>query len=586
MKKLLKYMREYRLRCALAPTFKMLEAASELFVPLVMADIIDVGIKNADKTYILWRCGLLGILAVLGLSFTVTAQYFSASAAVGFTASIKKALYRHIVNLEYKDIDREGTNSLLSKMTNDLKEIQNGVNLTLRLLARSPFVVFGAAIMAFTVDARSAVIFAVVIPLLLAVVFSIMLSSIPVFKKVQKRLEGVMTSVREYLYGVRLIRSFRRDAAEREKFDEKNGALEKITLFAGKISALMNPLTFVIINGGIIVLLYSGALRVSVGRLTQGQVVALYNYMSQILIELLKLASLVISISKALSAASRVEGIFETGEGEKTTKSCCKDVTKNDDAVTLSNVTFSYEGAGAPALSGISLSVKKGETVGIIGGTGSGKTTLINLISGFYRAADGSVEIYGKDISEYDREAVRKLFHQVPQKSVLFRGTVRENLLWGGEATDEELWRALKISQAADFLTEKDGLDTAVGEEGSNFSGGQRQRLCIARALVGEPDFLILDDSASALDLATDKALRAAIKRLDPHPTTFIVSQRTASIMHADKIIVLSDGACVGMGTHKELIGSCPEYRQIFASQFGDEAIEAFKLTDGKEVLA
>lgn len=585
MKKLLKYMREYRLRCALAPTFKMLEAAAELFVPLVMADIIDVGIKNGDKTYILWRCALLGLLAVLGLSFTVTAQYFSATAAVGFTANIKKALYSHIVNLEYKDIDREGTNSLLSKMTNDLKEIQNGVNLTLRLLARSPFVVFGAAIMAFTVDARSAVIFVVVIPLLLAVVFSIMLSSIPIFKKVQKKLESVLTSVREYLYGVRLIRSFRKDRAEKEKFDEKNDALEKITLFAGKISALMNPLTFIIINGGIIVLLYSGAVRVSSGRLSQGQVVALYNYMSQILIELLKLASLVISISKALSAASRVEGVFETGESAAES-AARQEIRKNDDAVCLTDVTFTYEGAGAPALSGISLTVKKGETVGIIGGTGCGKTTLINLISGFYTAQAGKVEIYGKSISEYDEKSVRRLFHQVPQKSVLFRGTVRENLLWGGAASDEELWRALEIAQAKDFLIQKDGLDTAVGEEGSNFSGGQRQRLCIARALVGEPDFLILDDSASALDLATDKALRTQIKKLDPHPTTFIVSQRTASIMHADKILVLSDGECAGIGTHRELLEGCSVYREIYASQFGDETLPPFKGPCGKEVLA
>lgn len=575
MKKLLKYMKEYRLRCILAPAFKVLEATSELFVPLVMAQMIDIGIKNADSGYITARAGILGALAVLGLSFTVIAQYFAATAAVGFTANIKKALYQKILRREYKDIDRIGTATLLSRMTNDVKEIQNGTNLTLRLLIRSPFIVFGAAVMAFTVDASGAVSFVIVIPLLMVAVFAIMLSSIPVFKKVQSQLERVMTSVREHLFGVRVIRSFGIEKREEDSFDEKNRALEKITVTAGKISALMNPVTYIIINGGIILLLSKGAIRVESGALSSGQVVALYNYMSQILIELLKLASLIISISKSLSAASRIEEVLEDEDAKE------GDAIPSDDADTaieVKNMTFRYEGAGAPALSNISLSVKKGETVGIIGPTGSGKTTLVNLLPGYYLPTEGDVLIGGVPTSECEKSALRRLFHVVPQRSVLFRGTVRDNLLWGNEnATDEELFTAAENAMALDFLREKDLLDTSIGEGGSGLSGGQRQRLAIARALVGDPEFLILDDSASALDLATDKALRKKLATLPFSPTVFIVSQRTSSIMHADKILVLSDGECVGLGTHSELLSSCPTYRDIFASQYGKDALPAFE---------
>lgn len=569
-------MKGYRARCAAAPFLKAIEALCELLVPVVMADIIDFGIKNADKPYILGRIALLGFLAVLGLCFTMAAQYFAASTAVGFTSNIKKALYRHITSLEYGDIDREGTSALLSKMTNDTREIQNGVNLTLRLISRSVLIVFGAAVMAFVVDAKSGLIFAVVIPVLFVVVFSIMLFSVPIYKKIQKRLESVVTSVREYLYGVRLVRSFGRDGAEAKRFDERNGALEKSSVFAGKISSLMNPLTLVIINLGVVALLYSGTVRVSAGTLTAGQVVALYNYMSQILIELLKLANLVMSISRALSAASRIEGVLESGaRGESgAIKEPQKEILKTSRAVELENVSFSYDADGAPALSGVSLSVESGETVGIIGQTGSGKTTLVNLISGFYKPSGGKVKIYGRDISEYDKNALRKAFHHVPQKSVLFSGTLRDNLLWGNEAaSDDELSRALESAVAMDFVEKKDGLDTWVGEEGAGFSGGQRQRLCVARALVGSPDFLILDDSASALDLATEKKLRGEIAAIEPHPTTFIISQRASSIMHADKILVMENGRRVGLGTHAELLSSCGVYREIFASQFGEESL-------------
>lgn len=573
MKKLLKYMKEYRLRCFLAPAFKMLEAASELFVPLVMSDIIDIGIANADRGYIGGKCVLLGVLALLGLSFTVFAQYFSASAAVGFTTNIKKALYSKIMNSSFSDIDRAGSSALLSRMTNDVKEVQNGTNLTLRLLVRSPFIVFGAAIMAFTVDVKSALVFAVVIPVLTAVVFALMLYSIPLYSKAQKGLERVLTSVREYLFGVRVIRAFGIDEKEEKRFDEKNEALEKITVFAGKVSALMNPLTYVIINCGIIFLLYIGGVQIKSSRLSSGQVVALYNYMSQILIELLKLASLIISISKALAAAKRIEGVLEGSSEESGGLDC---TGGGDNAIEIKNLTFTYEGASSPALYEINLTVKKGETVGIIGSTGSGKTTLINLIPGFYKADEGEVLINGHPVAEYDKSAVRREIHTVPQKSVLFRGSVRSNLLWGADASDAELEKALDSAMAHDFVFAKDGLDTWVGEDGAGFSGGQKQRLSIARALVGKPKILILDDSASALDLATDKALRKNIGELDFKPTTIIISQRTSSIMHADKILVLNGGRSVGIGTNEELLKNCNVYREIYASQFGEASLPDF----------
>ena len=574
-------MKEYRARCILAPTFKMLEAASELFVPLVVADIIDKGIALSNKSYIVSKCFLLIILAVLGLSFTVAAQYFSATAAVGFTANIKKALFRHIASLEYKEIDRLGTDSLITRMTGDINQIQNGVNLTLRLFARSPFIVFGAAVMAFTVDARSALVFVAVIPVLTAVVFAVMLYSIPLFKKVQLRIEKLTGAVREYLYGVRLIRSFRTDKAEKEKFDKRNDAALKISVFAGKVSALMNPLTYVIINLGIIALLGVGAKGVNASRLTSGGVVALYNYMSQILIELLKLANLVITVSKALSAASRVEQLFDVQSSENG-DALLTDNTRNDNAIEIENMSFAYENAGESALRNISLTVGKGETLGIIGPTGSGKTTLVNLICGYYTATEGEIKIYGKDVSQYDRYSLRKAMHIVPQKSVLFRGTVRDNLLFGADTDDDELMKAVRIAQAEDFLNAKDGLDTKIGEEGAGLSGGQKQRLAIARALVGSPDFLILDDSSSALDLATDKALRQALEAIESKPTTIIVSQRALSVMNADKIIVLCDGDAVGTGTHEELFASNELYREIYFSQFGEDSLSASEIKEAK----
>ncbi len=567
MKKLLKYMREYRIRSALAPIFKMLEAASELFVPLVMADIIDVGIASGDKNYILGRCLILVALAALGLSFTVTAQYFSASAAVGFVTNIKKALVRRILSFEYAEIDRVGAASALARMTTDAAELQNGVNLTLRLFMRSPFIVIGAAVMAFTVDAASAVTFVIVIPVLSAVVFALLLSSIPVFKKVQKKSEKLLFSVREHLFGVRVIRSFGLDEAEKKKFDDKNSSLTALSSFAGRISALMNPLTYVIINLGIVALLYRGGMRVENGDITLGQLIALYNYMSQILIELLKMANLIISISRSLSAASRIEEIFEIESEESGAAPVPENYTET---FRLDGVTFTYPGDSHPAVRNITLDLPRGGSLGIIGATGSGKTTLIDVMTGFYHAASGEVFAFGKPVGDLDRRAVRRGVRRVPQHSVLFSGTVRENLLWAEDATDEELEDAAAAAMAKDFLDEKDGLDTKIGEGGAGLSGGQRQRLAIARALVGKPEVLILDDSFSALDPATDRALRANISALPYHPTLIVASQRASSVMACDKIIVLEDGETVGYGTHDELLASCGVYREIFASQFED----------------
>lgn len=573
-------MKEYRVKCVLAPTFKMLEAAAELSVPLVVSDIIDKGIgidgTAPDKNYIISKCLILIVLAILGLSFTITAQYFSATAAVGFTANIKKALYKRITRLDYKDIDNLGTNSLITKMTGDMNLIQNGVNLTLRLLARSPFIVFGAAIMAFSIDVKSALVFAVIIPVLLAVVFTIMLYSIPLFGKVQSNIEKLTGSIREYLYGIRLIRSFSMNSSEGKRFDERNAAVRNISTFAGKVSAVMNPLTYVIINLGIIALLKVGAKGVQSSRLTSGEIVALYNYMSQILIELLKLANLVITISKALSAARRVEAVLDIPESQNG-KFTFENYNKNAPAVEIQNMTFAYDRSACPSLRNINITVNEGETLGIIGPTGSGKTTLINLLCNNYNVTKGSIKIFGNDISSYDKYALRKKIHTVPQKTVLFRGTVRSNLLFGADAEDTELIKAIKIAQAEEFLNEKKGLDTVIGEEGAGLSGGQKQRLAVARALVGSPDILILDDSTSALDFATDKALRNALSSIKPKPTTIIVSQRTASVMNADKIIVLCDGECVGSGTHKELILNNEIYREIYASQFGNDALIAIE---------
>lgn len=570
MKKLLKYLKGSRLQCILAPLFKMLEAILELFVPLVIAEIIDTGTKNADSGYILKMCGVLVLLGAVGLAFSVTAQFFAAKASVDFVKRLKHALYEHIGRFSYKEIDKSGTSTLITRMTGDMDSVQNGLNLTLRLLLRSPFVVIGAMVMAFTVDSKAAVTFAVVIPLLSIVVFGIMFSCIPLYKKVRAALDKVLCTSRESLTGARVIRAFCKEEEQVEEFRERNDSLTKIQEFTGRISALLNPLTCVIINIGIAVLIYKGAIRVEAGIITQGAVVALYNYMSQILVELVKFASLIISITKSVACAGRISAALETPaeriDGET------KFNEESENIVEFRNVSFAYEGAGDNSLENISFSVKKGETVGIIGSTGSGKTTLVNLIPAFYEASSGEVLAGGVNVNELSLEELRSKIAVVPQKSVLFKGTVRENMLWGKEdATDEEIMKALEIAQAAEFVMQKDGgLDAEVEQGGRNFSGGQRQRLAVARAVLKDADILILDDSSSALDYATDSAMRKAIAASQGDKAVFIVSQRTSSIMNADKIIVLDDGKAE-IGTHEELLKNNAVYREIHFSQFDEE---------------
>ena len=570
MKKLLKYLKGSRLQCILAPLFKMLEAILELFVPLVIAEIIDTGTKNADSGYILKMCGILVLLGAVGLAFSVTAQFFAAKASVDFVKRLKHALYEHIGRFSYKEIDKSGTSTLITRMTGDMDSVQNGLNLTLRLLLRSPFVVIGAMVMAFTVDSKAAITFAVVIPLLSIVVFGIMFSCIPLYKKVRAALDKVLCTSRESLTGARVIRAFCKEEEQVEEFRERNDSLTKIQEFTGRISALLNPLTCVIINIGIAVLIYKGAIRVEAGIITQGAVVALYNYMSQILVELVKFASLIISITKSVACAGRISAALETPaeriDGET------KFNEESENIVEFRNVSFAYSGAGDKSLENISFSVKKGETVGIIGSTGSGKTTLVNLIPAFYEASGGEVLAGGVNVNELSLEELRSKVAVVPQKSVLFKGTVRENMLWGKEdATDEEIMKALEIAQAAEFVMQKDGgLDAEVEQGGRNFSGGQRQRLAVARAVLKDADILILDDSSSALDYATDFAMRKAIAASQGDKAVFIVSQRTSSIMHADKIIVLDDGKAE-IGTHEELLKNNAVYREIHFSQFDEE---------------
>ena len=570
MKKLLKYLKGSRLQCILAPLFKMLEAILELFVPLVIAEIIDTGIKNADSGYILKMCGILVLLGAVGLAFSVTAQFFAAKASVDFVKRLKHALYEHIGRFSYKEIDKSGTSTLITRMTGDMDSVQNGLNLTLRLLLRSPFVVIGAMVMAFTVDSKAAITFAVVIPLLSIVVFGIMFSCIPLYKKVRAALDKVLCTSRESLTGARVIRAFCKEEEQVEEFRERNDSLTKIQEFTGRISALLNPLTCVIINIGIAVLIYKGAIRVEEGIITQGAVVALYNYMSQILVELVKFASLIISITKSVACAGRISAALETPaeriDGETKFNEECENI------VEFRNVSFAYEGAGDKSLENISFSVKKGETVGIIGSTGSGKTTLVNLIPAFYEASGGEVLAGGVNVNKLSLEELRSKVAVVPQKSVLFKGTVRENMLWGKEdATDEEIMKAFEIAQAAEFVMQKDGgLDAEVEQGGRNFSGGQRQRLAVARAVLKDADILILDDSSSALDYATDSAMRKAIAASQGDKAVFIVSQRTSSIMNADKIIVLDDGKAE-IGTHEELLKNNAVYREIHFSQFDEE---------------
>lgn len=570
MKKLLVYLKGSRLQCVLAPMFKMFEAILELFVPLVVAAVIDKGIGNADENYIIKMCALLILLGAVGLAFSITAQYFSAKASTAFVKRLKHVLFEHIGRLSHEKLDKVGTSTLITRITSDMDSVQSGLNLTLRLLLRSPFVVIGAMIMAFTVDAKSAVTFVVVIPALSVVVFTIMLLCIPLYKKVRFALDKVLCTSRESLTGARVIRAFCKEDKQVEEFKERNDALTAIQEYTGKISALMNPLTCVIINIGIAVLIYVGAIRVETGIITQGAVVALYNYMSQILVELVKFANLIISITKSVACAGRISSVLEieTEDGNKGNSHIDENC---ENIIEFKSVSFAYAGAGENSLENISFSVKKGETVGIIGSTGSGKTTLINLIPAFYRASSGRVLLGGEDVNDIPLEKIRERIAVVPQKSVLFKGTVRSNMLWGNpEATDEEIYHALKLAQAADFVAGKQGLDTPVEQGGKNFSGGQRQRLSVARALMKKADILILDDSSSALDYATDAAMRRAIADNQGEKAVFIVSQRTSSIMNADKIIVLDDGIAA-VGTHKELLKNNAVYREIHLSQFDEE---------------
>ena len=563
-------MRGYGKECVLGPLFKLLEASFELLIPLVVAGIVDTGIAAGDKGYILKMAVLMVILGITGLASAVTAQYFAAKAAVGFAARLRHAVMAHILRLDYTQIDKVGTSTLITRMTSDINQVQNGVNLTLRLLLRSPFVVFGAMAMAFTIDAKAALIFVGIIPVLCVVVFGIMLITMPAYHRVQQKLDSVTGATRENLTGVRVLRAFRMEKKETEQFTQKTDALAKEQLRAGTISNFMNPLTFVLINLAIIVLMQVGAVKVETGVLTQGMVIALYNYMSQILVELIKMANLIISMTKAAACGNRIEAVLELPVPEAKAE-----VQTLSGKVEFENVSVTYADAAAPALSNISFTALPGQTVGIIGGTGSGKTTLVNLIPGLYPASGGKVLLDGENVDTLDKNAICKKVGIVPQNAILFSGTIRENLLWGKEdATDEELTEALRLAQALSGVEDKGGLDAQVEQGGRNFSGGQKQRLSIARAIVRKPNILILDDSASALDYATDAALRLAIRSMNPKPTTFIVSQRAASVRHADLILVLEDGCLVGAGTSEELLETCPVYREIYRTQFAQEVAE------------
>ena len=573
MKSLFAYMKDYKKECVLGPLFKLLEASFELMVPLVMAAVIDVGIANGDRGYIGRMCLVMAALGVIGLVCSITAQFFAAKASVGVAAKLRHALFAHIQELSFTEMDTAGTSTLITRMTSDINQVQNGLNLALRLLLRSPFVVFGAMVMAFTIDVPAALVFVVAIPLLAVVVFGVMLWTMPRYKKVQAGLDRVLGNTRENLTGVRVIRAFGREEAETGRFETENNALTKLQEHVGRVSALMNPVTYVIINLATVVLIWVGAVRVDTAIITQGAVVALINYMSQILVELIKLANLIINITKALACASRVQGVLDIESSMEAPQALSNVVEQNQERVTFRNVALTYQGAGAASLSGLSFSVKPGETVGVIGGTGSGKSSLVNLIPRFYDATQGDVLVDGHNVRDYPLASLREKVGVVPQRAVLFTGTIRDNLKWGKpDATDEELWQALETAQARDFVEEKPGgLDEPVSQGGKNFSGGQRQRLTIARALVRKPEILILDDSASALDFATDARLRKAIRQMEGGPTVFIVSQRASSIRYADKIIVLDDGEAVGIGTHEELLKHCEVYREIFESQFQRE---------------
>lgn len=574
MRSLLKYLKDYKKESILAPVFKMLEASFELFVPLVMAAIIDTGIANHDKGYIFRMGGVLVALGLIGLACSVTAQFFSAKAAVGFATKLRHALFSHIQGLSYAELDTLGTNTLITRMTSDVNQLQSGVNLTLRLLLRSPFIVFGAMIMAFTVDVKAALIFVVAIPLLSIVVFGIMIVSLPLYKKVQAALDKVLGRTRENLEGARVIRAFCKEGQEIESFSEENDALLNIQVFVGKISAAMNPLTYIIVNIALVVLLWTGAIRVDGGIITQGAVVALVNYMSQILVELIKMANLIIQITKALACAKRIESILVVENSQQIEDLTQQVKAETDDVIRFEHVGLTYQGGGEESLTDIDFAVKKGQTIGIIGGTGSGKTSVVNLIPRLYDATRGTVYVDGQDVKTYDPKQLRSKVGIVPQKAVLFAGTIRENLMWGNEnATEEQLERALEISQAKEFVDTKEGrLDFKIAQGGKNLSGGQRQRMTIARAVVRDPEILILDDSASALDFATDAKLRHAIREMGNDMVVIIVSQRSSSIQYADQIIVLDDGKVVGIGTHDSLLAENEVYQEIYYSQFPKEA--------------
>ena len=574
MRSLLKYLKDYKKESILAPVFKMLEASFELFVPLVMAAIIDTGIANHDKGYIFRMGGVLVALGLIGLACSVTAQFFSAKAAVGFATKLRHALFSHIQGLSYAELDTLGTNTLITRMTSDVNQLQSGVNLTLRLLLRSPFIVFGAMIMAFTVDVKAALIFVVAIPLLSIVVFGIMIVSLPLYKKVQAALDKVLGRTRENLEGARVIRAFCKEGQEIESFSEENDALLNIQVFVGKISAAMNPLTYIIVNIALVVLLWTGAIRVDGGIITQGAVVALVNYMSQILVELIKMANLIIQITKALACAKRIESILAVENSQQIEDLTQQAKAETDDVIRFEHVGLTYQGGGEESLTDIDFAVKKGQTIGIIGGTGSGKTSVVNLIPRLYDATRGTVYVDGQDVKTYAPKQLRSKVGIVPQKAVLFAGTIRENLMWGNEnVTEEQLERALKISQAKEFVDTKEGrLDFKIAQGGKNLSGGQRQRMTIARAVVRDPEILILDDSASALDFATDAKLRHAIREMGNDMVVIIVSQRSSSIQYADQIIVLDDGKVVGIGTHDSLLAENEVYQEIYYSQFPKEA--------------
>ena len=575
MRSLMIYLKNYKKETVLAPLFKMLEALFDLFVPLVMAAVIDKGIARSDQSYIVRMCLLLIALGIIGLTCSITAQYFAAKAATGFAAEVRHALFAHVQKFTFSEMDTIGTSTLITRMTSDLNQVQSGLNLTLRLLLRSPFIVFGAMIMAFMIDIKAALVFVVAIPLLAVIVFSIMLMTMPLYKKVQAHLDQVLLVTRENLTGARVIRAFNKEEDEKRRFEENNQLLTRAQKFVGSISGLMNPLTYIVINGAVIVLIYTGAVRVNIGELTQGQVVALLNYMSQILVELVKLANLIISITKALACANRIQSVFE----EKPDMQDGTLVWKVDSdekqipRVEFEHVSLTYQGAGAESLSDISFKAYQGQTIGIIGGTGSGKSSLVNLIPRFYDATRGEIRIDGRNVKEYQMDSLRERVGMVLQKAVLFKGTIGANIRWGKEdATDAEIEEALEISQAKEFVdSKKEGLNFKIEQSGRNLSGGQKQRLTIARALVKKPEILILDDSASALDFATDAKLRKAIREMKEQPTVFIVSQRASSIQYADQILVLDDGELAGVGTHRELLENFPAYQEIYYSQFPKE---------------